>query len=367
MTAVCFARRQQARRRGSAELFGRVAGRSPAARPDGKHAPQHPFIVDKLLGGARRLTLEPLTVERRNDRGLRRAERRKRRTVLARDREHERKIPRGPAIGETNLHLKPSLERRTSAGALGCKRGIGKAGAAGLSPRFQGAIGKGEKANRACGAALGRTFVCWTALPLLLALSAAATAQPNQPPPPAPQPAPEPEQIIGFSADQVTYDSDADFGHRDGRSAHVARRQLSGRRPGRVGPQERPGPGPGQCRPGHSAGRQAGGRKCRPHRHPARRDDRQSAGRARKRRPDRRVARSPHRQRHHARKRDLLALPGDHPDRLPAPAELEHHRDAGDRRSGQPPRTLRRRAASAVRRQSAAVPGVRHRHRRPEG
>ena len=55
-----------------------------------------------------------------------------------------------------------------------------------------------------------RTFVCWTALPLLLTLSAAATAQDSQPTAPVPQPAPAPDQIIGFSADQVTYDSNAD-------------------------------------------------------------------------------------------------------------------------------------------------------------
>ena len=129
-----FARRQQARRRARRRAFRpRRRARSPPPVPTTSSAPRASLVVDELLGGARRLALEPLAVERRNDRGLRRAERRKRRAVLARDRKHERKIPRGPAVGETNLHLKSSLERRTSAGALGCKCGLGKAGAAGLS------------------------------------------------------------------------------------------------------------------------------------------------------------------------------------------------------------------------------------------
>ena len=45
-----------------------------AAGPDHDHAPQCPRIVDKLLGRARGLAVEPLAIERRDDRGLRRAE-----------------------------------------------------------------------------------------------------------------------------------------------------------------------------------------------------------------------------------------------------------------------------------------------------
>ena len=55
-----------------------------------------------------------------------------------------------------------------------------------------------------------RTFVCWTALPLLLALSAAATAQNSQPRRPRPATGAGARSDIDFSADQVTYDSDAD-------------------------------------------------------------------------------------------------------------------------------------------------------------
>jgi LPS-assembly protein len=58
---------------------------------------------------------------------------------------------------------------------------------------------------------LRSTFVCWTALPLLVSLSAAAGAQSTEPVAPVPVRAPKPDQIIGFSADQVTYDSDADL------------------------------------------------------------------------------------------------------------------------------------------------------------
>jgi LPS-assembly protein len=50
-------------------------------------------------------------------------------------------------------------------------------------------------------------FVWWSALPLLLPLSATAAAQS---PPPAPPDATAPDQLVAFSADQVSYDSDAD-------------------------------------------------------------------------------------------------------------------------------------------------------------
>jgi LPS-assembly protein len=58
-------------------------------------------------------------------------------------------------------------------------------------------------------AKLRRTYAWWTALPLLLALPAAAGAQ-TTPEPPAPPPENAAEAIVEFSADQVTYDSDAD-------------------------------------------------------------------------------------------------------------------------------------------------------------
>ena len=58
-------------------------------------------------------------------------------------------------------------------------------------------------------AKLRRSYAWWTALPLLLALPAAAGAQ-TTPEPPAPPPENAAEAIVEFSADQVTYDSDAD-------------------------------------------------------------------------------------------------------------------------------------------------------------
>ena len=58
-------------------------------------------------------------------------------------------------------------------------------------------------------AKLRRTYAWWTALPLLLALPATAGAQ-TTPEPPAPLPENAAEAIVEFSADQVTYDSDAD-------------------------------------------------------------------------------------------------------------------------------------------------------------
>ena len=54
-----------------------------------------------------------------------------------------------------------------------------------------------------------RSFACWTALPLLLAIPAGARAQ-DVPPEPAASDAQISEPVVSFSADQVTYDSNAD-------------------------------------------------------------------------------------------------------------------------------------------------------------
>ena len=56
---------------------------------------------------------------------------------------------------------------------------------------------------------MSKTFAWWTGLPLLLGAATAASGQsaPSQAQPPADN---TPEQIIDFSADQVSYDSDAD-------------------------------------------------------------------------------------------------------------------------------------------------------------
>ena len=62
------------------------------------------------------------------------------------------------------------------------------------------------------GIALRSKFVWWSALPMLMTFPAsiAAAAQPaTDPPTPAPAPAPQTEEVT-FSADTVTYDSDAD-------------------------------------------------------------------------------------------------------------------------------------------------------------
>src|SRR5437763_5573253 len=56
------------------------------------------------------------------------------------------------------------------------------------------------------GEALRTRLVWWSALPMLLTLPVAATAQQNPAPPAAAQ-----DQIVAFSADQVTYDSNADL------------------------------------------------------------------------------------------------------------------------------------------------------------
>jgi LPS-assembly protein len=58
---------------------------------------------------------------------------------------------------------------------------------------------------------LRKTFVWWTALPVMLAASGAARAQDNPAPPPVSADQAAEDQIIEFSADKVTYDSDADL------------------------------------------------------------------------------------------------------------------------------------------------------------
>ena len=112
----------------------------------------------------------------------------------------------------------------------------------------------------------------------------------------------------------------------------------------------------GQCRPADPPGRQAGRRQCPADRHHARRHDRQSDGRARKRRP--------HRGAGAARaatacisleRRHLFAVPRDHRHRLSKAAELVDYRGARDRRSRQQAGSLRGRPAAAVRHQPAAA------------
>ena len=76
--------------------------------------------------------------------------------------------------------------------------------------------------------------------------------------------------------------------HRRGAVRMSARRQLPRRRPGHLEPQDRRGPRRGQCRRRQPARATADRRQRRADRHAARRDDRESAGRARKRRPHRR-------------------------------------------------------------------------------
>ena len=64
---------------------------------------------------ARRLAFEPLAIERGRNRLLREPERAKRRPVLAGDRQDQRIISGGPAVGETNFHLRQSLKGERSA------------------------------------------------------------------------------------------------------------------------------------------------------------------------------------------------------------------------------------------------------------
>ena len=128
---------------------------------------------------------------------------------------------------------------------------------------------------------------------------------------------------------------------------------------------DRRGPRRGQCRRRQSARRQIGQRQRRPDRHAARRDDRESAGRARKRRP--------HRGRSAAtRAGDVTTLdnavyspcPVITRRRLPAQPELADHRRPGGPGSGAQPDPLRGRPAPAVRRHPAAAADLQRRHRR---
>ena len=79
------------------------------------------ILVDELLGSARGIAFEPLPVERSADRLLRAPSDAEARPVLAGDRQHQRIIPRRPAVGETNLHCGLSLKGERSRSPLGCK------------------------------------------------------------------------------------------------------------------------------------------------------------------------------------------------------------------------------------------------------
>ena len=188
------------------------------------------------------------------------------------------------------------------------------------------------------------------------------------PPPPAPRAA-APGARRGHRADRVQRRPGhlrhrCRRGHGERRGAHEPRRQLSRRRRGRVGPQVRPGPGRGQCRRPDPAGRQADRRGRGPDRHAARRHRAQSPGRARKRRPHRRRQGHAQRQPHDPRQCDLLAMPGDQPQRLSAAAELVDHGRADHPGSSAPAGPVRGRAAAAVRSEPAAASDLQHRHRR---
>jgi len=76
------------------------------------NAPDRAASIDKLLGEARCFAVEPLAVERRGNAGKAGTQRIQRFAVLARHRQRERIIPLGPAVGETNLHSKQSLEKQ---------------------------------------------------------------------------------------------------------------------------------------------------------------------------------------------------------------------------------------------------------------
>ena len=92
---------------------------------------------------------------------------------------------------------------------------------------------------------------------MLLGLPAPPSAQADAPCASTPAPRLPPDQIVEFSADQVTYDSDADMVtatgevrmSRDGN--YLAADQVIWNRKTRRGPRQ------GQCRRAHPAGRQA--------------------------------------------------------------------------------------------------------------
>ena len=153
---------------------------------------------------------------------------------------------------------------------------------------------------------------------MLLRAPAPAIAQAVEPLAGARRRAAPPTRVIDFSADQVTYDSDADMVtasgavrmSRDGNYL-AADQVVWNRKTGR-------GPRPGQCRPDDPAGRQADRRQCRADRHAARRHRRQSAASC-----STAAAGSPRRaavaqrRRHDPRQCDLFALPGDQPSGCP--------------------------------------------------
>ena len=153
-----------------------------------------------------------------------------------------------------------------------------------------------------------------------------------------------------------------------GRGAHVARRQLSRRRPGQLEPQDRRRFAPTAM--SSSSIRRAtswSATRVDADRQPARRDDRQSARRAGKRRAHRRDARR------HARGNGVTTL--ENAVYSPCPVTTPDGCPQAIRAGRSPPRAwssdpatqphpLRRRAARAVRHHPAAAADLQRRHRR---
>src|SRR5437764_2607835 len=103
------------------------------------------------------------------------------------------------------------LKSERSPRPLRCKFRLGKAAAA-LVRAIVAALLRcnrlvAGKDYRSGGAALRTRFVWWSALPMLLTVAAAAVAQPVVSPT---APAADQDQIVTFSADQVSYDNDTD-------------------------------------------------------------------------------------------------------------------------------------------------------------
>ena len=263
------------------------------------------------------------------------------------------------------------MERRTFAAPLGCKRRAWQSRASGdcrrasrCNRRTQGMGSFERRDGRRCGRNSPGGQRCRM-------LARAAAPRPARRPVAAAAPTPAPtqpaaDQIVEFSADQVTYDSDADIVTAERRSPHDARRQLSRRRPGRLEPQDGRGPRPGQCRRASRprATSSSATMSCSPTRcATAPSTISWSCSKAAAGSP--RSAGTRTGQVTTLENAIYSPCPVTTDERLPEATELGDHRSTGDRRSGHQTRPFRRRPAAAVRHRPSAAADLQHRDAAP--
>ena len=240
ITALRLARRQQPRDRGSAKLFGRIARLGVAAGADHQQ-PAPAIAVEEGFDHRARFAVEPLALQRCFDGRLGRAEAIEARPARCRQTGATSAISPVGRVSAKRICMDFLEDRSSEVGAL--LRRVRRAWQRqALGPRRIAALGQGAIGRRPSSYETGRDLLavrsiglCWTALPLLLALPGTAWAQAQPRRRARRRDQPKPNRQIEFSADEVDLRQRRRHRHRAGPGADVARRQLSRRRPGRAG------------------------------------------------------------------------------------------------------------------------------------